>query len=54
VLISRAVYSVTFDRATVVATVKPVFYDEAPATVANVISRVLPMGQGGTTGGGGH
>jgi hypothetical protein len=33
-----AVYSVTFDRATLVATVKPVFYDEAPATVANVKS----------------
>ena len=33
-----AVYSVTFDRASLVATVKPVFYDEAPATVANVNS----------------
>jgi hypothetical protein len=33
-----AVYSVTFDRASLVATVKPVYYDEAPATVANVNS----------------
>jgi hypothetical protein len=33
-----AVYSVTFDRASLVATVKPLFYDEAPATVANVNS----------------
>jgi hypothetical protein len=30
-----AAYSVTFDRATRVATVTPVFFDEAPATVAN-------------------
>ena len=30
-----AVYSVTFDRATLVATVRPLFYDEAEATVAN-------------------
>jgi hypothetical protein len=30
-----AVYSVTFDRATLVATVKPLFFDEATATVAN-------------------
>jgi hypothetical protein len=33
-----AVYSVTFDRASLVATVTPVFYDEAPATVANTSS----------------
>ena len=33
-----AVYSATFDRATLVATVKPVYYDEAPATVANTNS----------------
>jgi hypothetical protein len=31
-----AVYSVTFDRATLVAKVKPLFYDEAEATVANI------------------
>jgi hypothetical protein len=31
-----AVYSVRFDRHTHVATVRPVFFDEAPATVANV------------------
>jgi hypothetical protein len=30
-----AAYSVTFDRATLVATVTPLFYDEAEATVAN-------------------
>ena len=30
-----AVYSVTFDRATLVATVKPLFFDEAEATIAN-------------------
>ncbi|MFY9930466.1 MAG: hypothetical protein WAK82_20915 [Streptosporangiaceae bacterium] len=30
-----AAYSVTFDRAALVATVKPLFYDEAEATVAN-------------------
>ena len=30
-----AAYSVTFDRATLVATVRPLFYDEAEATVAN-------------------
>ena len=30
-----AVYSVTFDRATAVATVRPLFFDEAEATVAN-------------------
>jgi hypothetical protein len=30
-----AVYSVTFDRATLVAAVKPLFFDEAEATVAN-------------------
>jgi hypothetical protein len=30
-----AVYSVTFDRRSHVATVRPVFFDEAPATVAN-------------------
>jgi hypothetical protein len=33
-----AAYSVTFDQASLVATVKPLFYDEAPATVANVNS----------------
>jgi hypothetical protein len=33
-----AAYSVSFNRASLVATVKPVFYDEAPATVANVNS----------------
>ena len=31
-----AVYSATFNPATLVATVKPLFYDEAAATVANV------------------
>jgi hypothetical protein len=31
-----AVYSATFNRATLVATVKPLFYDEAEATVANI------------------
>lgn len=30
-----AAYSVTFDQATLVATVRPLFYDEAEATVAN-------------------
>jgi hypothetical protein len=30
-----AAYSVTFDKATLVATVEPLFYDEAEATVAN-------------------
>ena len=30
-----AVYSVAFDRATLVATVKPLFFDEAEATIAN-------------------
>ena len=30
-----AVYSVTFDRATMVARVKPLFFDEAEATIAN-------------------
>jgi hypothetical protein len=33
-----AVYTVTFDRHDHVATVRPVFFDEAPATVANVDS----------------
>ena len=33
-----AVYSVTFDRHSHVARVRPVFFDEAPATVANVNS----------------
>jgi len=33
-----AVYSVTFDRASAVATISPLFYDEAPATVANTNS----------------
>ena len=41
-----AAYSVTFSRSTHVATVSPLFYDEAPATVANLGAdhgKVVPL-----------